>query len=45
MECRWCRNSRKNSRSGVICQLFGITIHAAHQGCKYFKDATAAEKG
>ena len=36
-ECSGCANSRRNSRDGVYCVLFGIMIGAKHKGCKYHK--------
>lgn len=35
MICGSCGNAKRNAGSMVYCLLFGIFIHAGHQGCKY----------
>lgn len=34
-KCGKCANSRKIAIGAVFCILFGITIRAEHEGCRY----------
>ena len=38
MKCGECKNSRRNSRDGVYCRMFGIMIHKDHDGCRYHNE-------
>lgn len=34
-KCGKCANGRKIAIGAVFCLLFGITIRAEHEGCRY----------
>ena len=38
MNCGNCGHSKKNSRDGVYCLMFGIMVNRRHEGCRYYKE-------
>ena len=38
MMCADCGYSKKNSRDGVYCRMFGIMINRKHEGCRYHRE-------
>jgi len=43
--CEGCEHSRKNSRDGIWCVLFGIMVHRAHEGCRYHREKAPEKAG
>lgn len=39
-KCGKCANSRKIAIGAVFCSLFGITIRAEHENCRYWSEVT-----
>ena len=44
MNCGNCEKSRKSGEKGAYCLLYGIYIHADHEGCRYHQKPGETEE-